>query len=256
MNKKILGLLFVIGLLTITFGCVSNAKKAEEYFNEGLTLYYDENYSGAIVQFDRAIQLNPKNKEAWNYKGNALFWQGKYSEAIICYNKAIEIDPNYANAQNNKENTLERIITNEQAATPQSQVKIYSIGQTTTNGNLQFTLNSVRWDKGTDYFKPKENEKWLILDCTVKNISNRSQNLSSMLMFDLYDVEGYSKDISLTAKTNGQLDGEIGPGRMIRGEIAYIIDINDNGPWELIFDFEPLSSGGQVIYNVNERYVK
>lgn len=37
-----------------------NTKEAETYFNSGLVKAKSEDYKGAIIDFDKAIELNPK----------------------------------------------------------------------------------------------------------------------------------------------------------------------------------------------------
>lgn len=57
---------------------------------------------GAIMDFDKAIQLNPENAITYNNRGNANGKSGKFSKAIDDFNKAIELNSEYADAFSNR----------------------------------------------------------------------------------------------------------------------------------------------------------
>lgn len=127
--------------------------------------------------------------------------------------------------------------------------KIFKVGDTVAMGDLEFTLNSARFDEGGEYFKPDEGKKWLVVDCKVTNNGAESTSISSILMLSLYDSEYYSQEMALLADTKGSLDGELGAGRTLRGEVAYEVDASETD-WELIF--EPNFFGfGQAIFNLD-----
>lgn len=113
-------------------------------------------------------------------------------------------------------------------------------------GNLEFTLNSIRWEQGNDFMEPEAGEKWLVVNATLNNIASESANVSSLLMFELIDDEHYSQDWNIFADTKGSLDGELGSGRSMRGEIAYTVSENASS---FEFIFAPNFLGfGQAIY--------
>jgi len=129
----------------------------------------------------------------------------------------------------------------------------YFMGDTVKMGDLIFTLNSARWDKGSEFMKPDPGEKWLVFDCTIENASASATTISSFLMFVLYDEENYSSDLTLFADTKGSLDGELGPGRKMRGEIAFDVE-EAHSQWEFIF--QPNVFGfGQAIFLINANEV-
>lgn len=71
---------------------------------------------------------------------------------------------------------------------------------------------------------------------------------------DLLDAEGYAQDLSLFVDTRGNLDGEVGAGRTIAGELAF--DVDESPYYEIIFE-DPFMSG-QAIWqfagdNLSER---
>lgn len=130
----------------------------------------------------------------------------------------------------------------------------FAVGETVKMGDLSFTLNSARWDTGDEFMQPEPGEKWLVLDCTIENLGEDSSSLSSLLMFSLYDEEHYSRDLNIFADAKGSLDGELGPGRTMRGEIAFDVE-EGQSKWEFIF--EPNVFGfGQAIYEITENQVE
>lgn len=124
----------------------------------------------------------------------------------------------------------------------------FAIGDTVKMGDLSITVNGARFDAGGEYSKPEAGQKWLVIDCTIENTGAESASLSSLMMFKLFDEESFAKDMDFMATTSGSLDGEVGAGRKIRGEIAYNVGV-DQSAWEFIF--EPNVFGkGQAIFNI------
>jgi serine/threonine protein kinase/cytochrome c-type biogenesis protein CcmH/NrfG len=74
---------------------------AAAHNNLGWVLYEHGKLDGAIAEYRKAIELDPKNAWAHNVIGAALYHQGKLDEAIAEYRKAIELDPKLALAHNN-----------------------------------------------------------------------------------------------------------------------------------------------------------
>jgi len=137
---------------------------------------------------------------------------------------------------------------------PEVADQAFSVGETVKMGDLSFTLNSARWDTGDEFIQPDPGEKWLVLDCTIENLGDDSTALSSLMMFSLYDEEHYSRDLNIFADAKGSLDGELGAGRTMRGEIAFDVE-EGQSKWEFIF--EPNIFGfGQAIYEITEDQVE
>lgn len=150
--------------------------------------------------------------------------------------------------------TPEKVEPKANQATPPAeqkaaQTQTYKVGDTVKMGDLQFTLNSVTLDKGNEFMKPDQGKKWVVFDGTVENLGSQSTTISSMLMFSVVDSKGYKADLSIGANTKGQLDGELGSGRKMSGQIAFELDANEKA---LEFIFEPNVFGfGQAIYKVD-----
>jgi hypothetical protein len=131
---------------------------------------------------------------------------------------------------------------------------LYKIGETITTDIFKFTLNSVRWDHGDEYFKSESGKNWLVIDCTVQNMTGSSAVFSSMLSLSLFDDDGYAQDVSYFTNTKGSLDGTLAPSQTMRGELAYVVD-SSHSCWELVFQPDWLSSD-QYFYQITKEQVK
>ncbi|MBZ5535388.1 MAG: tetratricopeptide repeat protein [Acidobacteriia bacterium] len=75
--------------------------------NLGQALQADGNFTGAIEQFDWALQQDPLNSVARLNKGNALYLSGHMDEAINEYRRILEIEPLNAAARKNLDLALQ-----------------------------------------------------------------------------------------------------------------------------------------------------
>jgi tetratricopeptide (TPR) repeat protein len=74
----------------------------DAYNNRG-NIYDDQKqYDLAIADYNRAIELRPDYVEAYNNRGNAYTGKGDHERAIADYNKAVELNPDYENAYYNR----------------------------------------------------------------------------------------------------------------------------------------------------------
>lgn len=125
---------------------------------------------------------------------------------------------------------------------------VHQVGDTVTMGDLEHTVHGVRYSSGDEIMSPESGSQWLVLDVEVTNNSSEPQPISSIVMWTLSDQENRSADIAMTGDERGRLDGELGPGRSMRGELAYTVS-SDQKKWELIFSPEVLGFG-QAIYEI------
>ena len=56
----------------------------------------------AILDYDRAIQINPDHAAIYYNRGIIYYRQGKLDEAFSDYNKAIQIDSDYVEVSGNQ----------------------------------------------------------------------------------------------------------------------------------------------------------
>lgn len=120
--------------------------------------------------------------------------------------------------------------------------EVFAVGDAVRMGDLVVTVNSVRTSGGGDFLKPEPGHVFLLVDITVENRGTQAAHVSSLAQFALYDAEGYQQDMSIFTDTRGQVDGEIPPGRKIRGEIAWEVPRGARG-LELAFDASLFGSG-------------
>ncbi len=82
--KKLI--LFLVVLNLITFG-----QTAEEYFNKGFSKYNLKDYSGAIADFNKAIQLKPDYAFAYYSRGYSKHYLKDKIGACTDWSKAGEL---------------------------------------------------------------------------------------------------------------------------------------------------------------------
>jgi len=124
----------------------------------------------------------------------------------------------------------------------------FDIGTTIKISDVSFCVNSASFGKDNDL-------TFLILDCTVQNLSTLPFTLSSMLMMNLIDEKGYYQDQNYFADVKGSLDGELSPNQTLRGQIAYEIDLSNEYYWSFVFKPD-LVNPGQAVYLIKKEQVK
>jgi tetratricopeptide (TPR) repeat protein len=77
-------------------------KLALAYYNRGLAKYFLKDFKGAIADFDKAIEINSKDAGAYFNRGNAKYFLKDFKGAIADYDKAIELDPKDADVYYNR----------------------------------------------------------------------------------------------------------------------------------------------------------
>lgn len=136
-----------------------------------------------------------------------------------------------------------------QTTTAAPTIETFVIGDVVKAGDYIFTVNSVREDKGTQFLKPKEGSIYYLVDATVENKTAKSVSVSSLLMFKLFDSDGYNYTVTFGPEVKGQLDGEIAAGRKMRGELVFEIPKESKG---LELEIDPsLWGSGKVIVKLD-----
>lgn len=85
----------VIIIILLFLTSLSYSQTAEEYFQRGVSKVNLENYQGAIADYSKAIEINPKFSDAYYNRGylkNNL--EEDYEAAITDYTMAITLSPN------------------------------------------------------------------------------------------------------------------------------------------------------------------
>ena len=73
----------------------------------GWVLYQLEDFEGALVQLERAVELRPNDPVITDHYGDALWRTGRHSEARFQWRRALSLDPD-ANLSESVEEKLER----------------------------------------------------------------------------------------------------------------------------------------------------
>ena len=86
----------------------STANSAAALINQGIAEANAKQYQQAKTTFRDVLVLSPKNKFAWYNLGLLAQVQNKAADALVDYSRAISIDPKYTPAMYNKAILLER----------------------------------------------------------------------------------------------------------------------------------------------------
>ena len=101
--KKII-IICILFVLNFVFGALRKTtnKEAEAALTIGINACKNKDFDSAIINFTKAIELDPKYAAAYNGRGGAYGSLKKYPEAIADCTKAIKLDPTDAIAYNNR----------------------------------------------------------------------------------------------------------------------------------------------------------
>ena len=69
------------------------AESAYFYDRQGLKEWKNNNFSGAVKNYTKAIELDPYNSRLYGKRGNAYYQLGNFYAAISDYNKTLNMDP-------------------------------------------------------------------------------------------------------------------------------------------------------------------
>ncbi len=76
--------------------------RVDAYSNRGFSKAMLDDLSGAIDDFDRAIELAPNSADAYNGRGNVNAMAGNPAQSIRDFNRAIRCNRNFADAYYNR----------------------------------------------------------------------------------------------------------------------------------------------------------
>ena len=76
----------MMSLVLVLISLVGNSQTAEEFYHRGQKKEYELNdYNGAILDYTKAIAINPKFKDAYIARGFTKFFLKDYTGAIADY---------------------------------------------------------------------------------------------------------------------------------------------------------------------------
>ncbi len=90
-----------VAVQTYTF-IIGDEPTSDAYQGRGVAYRQQGKFKEAMDDFNKAIELDPKNTYAYNSRGNAYLDQKDYKDAIADYTQAIKLLPTYAYAYDNR----------------------------------------------------------------------------------------------------------------------------------------------------------
>ncbi|MDK2902286.1 MAG: hypothetical protein PWQ93_205 [Clostridiales bacterium] len=147
------------------------------------------------------------------------------------------------------ETTTANEVSESETGTKPAESTTYKMGDIIKMGDLQLTVNSAEIVAPDKINEPLDtNNQFLFIDITIENIGQESTSISSMLMFKAVDKDGRSQSMTFHTEQKGTLDGELGAGRKMTGQIVFEVP-KDTKPadYELIFEPDILRFGQAII---------
>jgi protein O-mannosyl-transferase len=175
------------------------------YNNRGVSFASLKEYRKALDDYNKAIEINPKNAEAYNNKGVSLSNLKEFKEALSNYNKAIQFRPNYQDAYYNRANAYISL------ENPENAIKDYDRALT-LNPNHSGALNNrglaKRLVKDLNGAMDDFNRVIQLYPQNAEAYSNRS-----LARFDLKDFSGAEEDSRKALELNpGMKDASMQSG--------------------------------------------
>src|SRR5262249_60612061 len=93
MRATLLKAIFVTLSLSVVPSAGIAQTSAVDYFNRGVAENANGDFEGAIADYNRAIELDPKYAAAYSNRGIAKQAKGDLDGAITDFSRAIELDP-------------------------------------------------------------------------------------------------------------------------------------------------------------------
>ncbi|WP_188207709.1 DUF4352 domain-containing protein [Alkalibacillus aidingensis] len=121
-----------------------------------------------------------------------------------------------------------------------------SIGDSIQFDDLKITLIGARQIESDNEFITEDNDLFLAVELEMENTGDEEESLSTMLSMSLFTDDGYSQDQTFMVDGRGSLDGSLGAGRSMKGEIVF--DVETAEFYEFIFE-NPFTSG-QAIWEI------
>ena len=103
-------LLLVILTACATTPSAENAQKATAHYKIGLSYYNESKFQKAFIEFQTALEFNPRDKEVLNAIGVVQLLQFEdFGKAIEYFKKALKVDKDFSEAYNNLGVAYEKI---------------------------------------------------------------------------------------------------------------------------------------------------
>jgi hypothetical protein len=120
----------------------------------------------------------------------------------------------------------------------ETQQQTFKVGDVVKIGTLNIIINGVTPPQDSDFAKPSQGNKFLIVDMTLENKGQNADNISTMIQMSLKDASGQSYKVdfkAMMASGGTSPDGELAPGEKVRGQVGFEIPTNAT---DLVFVFD------------------
>lgn len=125
----------------------------------------------------------------------------------------------------------------------------FQIGDVVKISDLLIQVVDAAYPSGTDWVRPKEGWKFVIVDVWVENQGQNTREISSALQMYLKDASGRKYTLHLGAQSladAGLPDDELQPGEKVRGQIGFHVPKTASG-LIFVFDAEVIGFGKAFI---------
>lgn len=153
-----------------------NKFNSNDYTNSGLIKSFLGNYSEAIIDYNKAIEIDSNNSIALNNRGYTYNLLGDYEKAIKDFNTAISLEESFAYALNNRGFAKIKLGIKEEGLADLE--KSMTLDGTNSYCYLNFGIyyfDNVQYQKALEYFnKAKElDDKTYLLDSYLKKANQK-----------------------------------------------------------------------------------
>lgn len=97
--RKRLLITLVCSVLAMATGCSSKEDRKQAYFDRGMELYNQGNYTKARLEFKNVLQIDPKDADAYYMFGLLEEKDENWNKAFSLYFRAVELNPKHQDAQ-------------------------------------------------------------------------------------------------------------------------------------------------------------
>lgn len=108
------------------------------------------------------------------------------------------------------------------ASSPKADEQVYGLNDSVEFKKFKVTATKIEESEGKNYFNAEDGNVFVGVNFEIENTSQETQNISSVLLFDVY-ADDIKCDYSVSANAafgDGTLDGELSPGKKLIGWYA------------------------------------
>lgn len=148
--------------------------------------------------------------------------------------------------------TTEQITTTQQTTTEQTTTQqttttvitapVYKMGDTLKTNSYYITVKGNRRSNQSS----NQGHEYIFVDIEIENISSSFKQLFPTYLFNIVDQEGHKMHTISTAKTKGELNINLAPGRKVRGEFVAEVPKGLTG-LELLIEPNAFTEGQAVV---------